>query len=95
MQPELRCIGDGNVTDLVDQHKSMTLMNRYILSRLATTVKKCHDGFEGLRLFESTDALRRFIVEDVCDVYVEFTKVALNRPDLEEYEKVFLDLSMI
>ncbi|KAI8878712.1 hypothetical protein K501DRAFT_195183, partial [Backusella circina FSU 941] len=88
MQNKLSYIGDEKIIDLVDQHKNMTLMNRYILSRLATTVKKCHDGFEGLRLFESTDALRRFIVEDVCDVYVEFTKVALNRSDLEEYEKI-------
>ncbi|KAL0076429.1 tRNA synthetases class I-domain-containing protein [Phycomyces blakesleeanus] len=58
----------------------LSLVNRYILSRMAETVRQCQTGFESYRLFDATDALRRFIVEDVCDVYVEFSKAALNRP---------------
>ena len=68
--------------------KSTSLVNRYILSRMANTIEACQKGFETSRLFESTDALRRFIVEDVCDVYVEFSKSALNRSDLDAQEKV-------
>ncbi|OBZ88679.1 Valine--tRNA ligase [Choanephora cucurbitarum] len=64
-----------------------SLANRFILSRMADTVSKCNDAFENSRLFEATDALRRFIVEDVCDVYVEFTKASLGKPDLSEAEK--------
>ncbi|KAL7325569.1 hypothetical protein PS15p_208028 [Mucor circinelloides] len=67
--------------------KSTSLVNRYILSRMANTIEACQKGFETSRLFESTDALRRFIVEDVCDVYVEFSKSALNRSDLDQQEK--------
>ena len=55
---------------------------------MANTIEACQKGFETSRLFESTDALRRFIVEDVCDVYVEFSKSALNRSDLDQQEKV-------
>lgn len=55
---------------------------------MANTIDICQKGFETSRLFESTDALRRFIVEDVCDVYVEFSKSALNRSDLDQREKV-------
>ncbi|KAI8638524.1 hypothetical protein BD408DRAFT_18496 [Parasitella parasitica] len=67
--------------------KSTSLVNRFILSRMANTIDICQKGFETSRLFESTDALRRFIVEDVCDVYVEFSKSALNRSDLDQREK--------
>src|ERR1700731_685143 len=53
---------------------TMPLVNRFILSRLATAVTASNNGFEKLRLHEATDATRRFIVEDLCDVYVEFRK---------------------
>jgi valyl-tRNA synthetase len=53
---------------------SIPLVNRYILSRLATAVMASQTGFEKFRLHEATDATRRFIVEDLCDVYVEFSK---------------------
>ncbi|KAG0181230.1 hypothetical protein DFQ29_008933 [Apophysomyces sp. BC1021] len=65
----------------------LSLANRYILSRMADTVTKCHNGFESYRLFEAADALRRFIVEDVCDVYVEFSKATLNKANLHADEK--------
>lgn len=67
---------------------NLSLANRYILSRMADTISKCQNGFESSRLFEATDALRRFIVEDVCDIYVEFSKSALSRSDLDDREKV-------
>jgi valyl-tRNA synthetase len=73
---------------LSTSNKGLSLANRYILSRMADTISKCHNGFESSRLFEATDALRRFVVEDVCDIYVEFSKSALSKPDLDESEKV-------
>ncbi|KAG2185627.1 hypothetical protein INT44_002420 [Umbelopsis vinacea] len=57
---------------------SMPLVNRYILSRLATAVMASQAGFEKFRLHEATDASRRFIIEDLCDVYVEFSKSMLK-----------------
>lgn len=68
--------------------QNLSLVNRFILSRMADTIAKCHDGFESYRLHEAADAARRFILEDVCDVYVEFSKAALNNPELPESEKV-------
>lgn len=59
----------------------VSLVDRYLLSRMAGAVRKCEAGFEAYRLHEAADAMRRFIVEDVCDVYVEFSKAALNNPD--------------
>ena len=68
----------------------LSLVNRFILSRMADTVAKCIDGFENYRLHEAADAVRRFIVEDVCDVYVEFSKATLNKQGLEPTEKVLI-----
>ncbi|KAJ2961047.1 hypothetical protein NQZ79_g3616 [Umbelopsis isabellina] len=62
---------------------SMPLVNRYILSRLATAVSAAHNGFERLRLHEATDSTRRFIVEDLCDVYVEFSKSLISKDNQE------------
>lgn len=73
---------------LSNSNKGLSLANRYILSRMADTISKCQNGFESYRLFEATDALRRFVVEDVCDIYVEFSKSALSKPDLDQNEKV-------
>ncbi|KAI7856089.1 tRNA synthetases class I-domain-containing protein [Circinella umbellata] len=72
--------------DLANNTK-LSLVNRFILSRMADTVAKCIDGFENYRLHEAADAVRRFIVEDVCDVYVEFSKATLNKQGLESTEK--------
>jgi valyl-tRNA synthetase len=58
---------------------SIPLVNRYILSRLATAVMNSQSGFEKFRLHEATDATRRFIVEDLCDVYVEFSKSMISK----------------
>lgn len=69
---------------LLLSNQKLSLANRYILSRMADTITKCHAGFESSRLFEATDALRRFVVEDVCDIYVEFSKSALSRSDPDE-----------
>ncbi|KAI9481191.1 MAG: tRNA synthetases class I-domain-containing protein [Benjaminiella poitrasii] len=81
---------DSHIDDLIPKinKERLSLVNRYILSRMADTITKCQAGFESSRLYEATDALRRFIVEDVCDVYVEFSKSALNnKSTLNETEK--------
>ncbi|KAJ8652934.1 valine-tRNA ligase [Lichtheimia ornata] len=65
----------------------LSLVNRFILSRMADTVDKVHTGFENYRLHDAADAVRRFIVEDVCDVYVEFSKATLNNPSVHAAEK--------
>lgn len=58
---------------------TMPLVNRFILSRLAAAVIASQNGFERFRLHEATDAARRFIVEDLCDVYVEFSKSMISK----------------
>lgn len=65
----------------------ISLVNRYVLSRLAAAVEQCQNGMSQYRLHEATDAVRRFVVEELCDVYVEFSKPVLQGRDKKE-EKV-------
>ncbi|KAM3580133.1 hypothetical protein VKS41_007370 [Umbelopsis sp. WA50703] len=66
-----------------EELSSMPLVNRYILSRLAAAVATAQNGFVRLRLHEATDATRKFIVEDLCDVYVEFSKSLISKDNQE------------
>lgn len=59
----------------------MTLVERFIMSRLADTVSRVNMGMEQLEPSVATDTLRKFIIQDLCDVYVEFIKPSLFSED--------------
>lgn len=61
------------------------LLNQFILSRFVDTVQKIESGFERFELHECTTALNKFIVGDLCDVFVEFSKPVFKQSqDSEE-----------
>ncbi|KAG0327396.1 hypothetical protein BGZ99_007726 [Dissophora globulifera] len=60
-----------------------TLAERFIMSRLADTVAKVNMGMEQLDPSFATDTLRKFIIQELCDVYVEFMKVPMFSADEE------------
>ncbi|KAF9963240.1 hypothetical protein BGZ65_004990 [Modicella reniformis] len=60
----------------------MTLAERFIMSRLAETVSKVNASMEQLEPSVATDTLRKFIIQDLCDVYIEFIKPTLFSEDL-------------
>ncbi|CAG8490057.1 4308_t:CDS:2, partial [Scutellospora calospora] len=62
---------------LLEFKNHLTMVDRYILSRLSDTVTKCQLGFEKFELFEVTKAVKDFIVEDLCKIYLEFIKPIL------------------
>ncbi|KAF9358476.1 hypothetical protein BGX34_008922 [Mortierella sp. NVP85] len=64
-----------------DSRSQMTLAERFIMSRLADTVSRVNAGMEQLEPSVATDMLRRFIIQDLCDVYVEFIKPSLFSED--------------
>ncbi|KAI7818882.1 tRNA synthetases class I-domain-containing protein [Gamsiella multidivaricata] len=61
--------------------QGMTLVERFIMSRLSDTVARVNSGMEQLEPSVATDTLRRFIIQDLCDVYVEFIKPTLFSAD--------------
>lgn len=59
----------------------LSRMDLYILSRMAHVVDRTNKAFREMRLHDSTTAIRRVIVEDLCDVYVEYSKPILYGRD--------------
>ncbi|KAJ1660626.1 hypothetical protein IWQ61_000453 [Dispira simplex] len=54
------------------------LLHRYILSRLACTVTLYHDAMSQYQLHVAADAVKKFIINDLCATYLEFTKLYLS-----------------
>nr|CCA27232.1 unnamed protein product [Albugo laibachii Nc14] len=56
----------------------MTLIDRWILSKLARSVEACNLGLSTNRFSVSVAAIQQFFVQDLCDVYIEFSKAVFN-----------------
>ncbi|KAF9187727.1 hypothetical protein BGZ51_001112 [Haplosporangium sp. Z 767] len=82
--------------DLINGAQSQfTLVERFIMSRLADTASKVNAGMEQLEPSVATEVLRKFIIQDLCDVYVEFIKPTLFSTDeslLKEKSRLFMVL---
>jgi valyl-tRNA synthetase len=63
------------------------LVNRWILSRLGTTVRASTVGIRGFRLDDASGALYQFFWTELCDWYLELTKpIFLVGTDAEKAE---------
>ncbi|KAI8050617.1 tRNA synthetases class I-domain-containing protein [Syncephalis plumigaleata] len=61
----------------------LSLLSRYLLSRLARTTMTIDTALHQLHLDDATNAIRRFILSDICDTFVEFIKPALYHEDTQ------------
>lgn len=70
-----------------DALAAMGVADRWILSRLAKTVVDMTKSMQTNQLATSIAAFQRFFVQDLCDVYIEFSKRVLygNRVNLVEF----------
>ena len=64
-----------SVEDIVTQG---TMVDRWLLSRLAAAVIDVEAGFKGLNLARATTAVYRFWRHELCDVYLEYCKTDLD-----------------
>jgi valyl-tRNA synthetase len=58
-----------------DAHR---LIDRWILSRVANTVKSVNENMDAFRLGNVTSLLRNHLIHDLCDVYIELSKKDMN-----------------
>ena len=58
----------------------LTLADRWIVQRLATTSREVRDALDGYRFNEAAAALYRFLWSDYCDWYLEMAKIGLADP---------------
>jgi len=56
----------------------MNKQDRYILHCLSVAVDECHKSFETYELHYGTQAIYNFFLYQLCDVYIEYSKFALN-----------------
>ncbi|XP_039976792.1 valine--tRNA ligase, mitochondrial [Xiphias gladius] len=61
----------------------LSSMDRWICSRLYSTVLQCEQAFETYELHTITSALYSFWVHSLCDVYMEYVKPVLVQQDEE------------
>uniref|UniRef100_K3WPL4 valine--tRNA ligase n=1 Tax=Globisporangium ultimum (strain ATCC 200006 / CBS 805.95 / DAOM BR144) TaxID=431595 RepID=K3WPL4_GLOUD len=75
------------VSELKELKDSMGLADRWIMSRLAQTVLSINRGIDSNHLATSVSSIQRFFVQELCDVYIEFSKPVLygNRIDVSEF----------
>ncbi|POM60207.1 Valyl-tRNA synthetase [Phytophthora palmivora] len=76
--------GDVGVADLSLLQNDMTLADRWIMSRLAAVVTEVNAGIAANQLATSVAAIQRFFVQELCDVYIEFSKPVLYGNRLDE-----------
>ncbi|WP_213171998.1 valine--tRNA ligase [Natronoglycomyces albus] len=61
--------------------EDLSLIDRWILSRLSHTVQTVDTYWEAYEFAKATDALYHFAWDDVCDWYLELTKPVINSGD--------------
>jgi valyl-tRNA synthetase len=74
--------------DLLPMDSSLfTLEDRWILSRLQTTIKDATRMLEEYHFAELAGFLYRFVWDDVCSQYLEIKKAVINRETLDAEKK--------
>jgi len=71
--------GPGGV--LVPEAAPLTLMDKWILSRMAAAVEASNAGFKDYMFPTSTTALYNFWLYELCDVYLEYLKPVFQKGD--------------
>lgn len=65
----------------LEETTALSSMDRWICSRLYSTVVQCEQAFETYELHTVTSALYSFWVHSLCDVYLEYVKPVLVQQD--------------
>ncbi|XP_018551025.1 valine--tRNA ligase, mitochondrial isoform X2 [Lates calcarifer] len=80
----LGVLGDNTAAvETLEETTPLSSMDRWICSRLYSTVLQCEQAFEAYELHTVTSALYSFWVHSLCDVYLEYVKPVLVQRDEE------------
>ncbi len=79
---------------LKSNFKSLSLSNRWILSRLQVVAAKVEEGFKNFELDQSAMGLYEFAWLEFCDWYIEFSKIPLRKAG-KEREEAIITLSYV
>ncbi|XP_056110451.1 valine--tRNA ligase, mitochondrial isoform X2 [Rhinichthys klamathensis goyatoka] len=74
----LATLHDASLPTSLAETYPLSSMDRWICSRLYSTVQQCEQGFESFELHTVTSALHSFWLHSLCDVYLESIKPVLK-----------------
>lgn len=77
----LGVLANETSVETLEEVVPLSSMDRWICSRLFSTVLQCEQSFEAYELHTVTSALQTFWVNSLCDVYMEYMKPLLARQD--------------
>ncbi|KAM9307073.1 valine--tRNA ligase, mitochondrial isoform 2-T2 [Pholidichthys leucotaenia] len=77
----LGVLGDNTTVESLEKISPVSSMDRWMCSRLYSTVLQCEQAFEAYELHAVTSALYFFWVHNLCDVYMEYVKPVLVKQD--------------
>ncbi len=80
---ERKALPNGPGGMLKPQPAPLTLMDKWILSRLAFAADQCHQGFTQYNFPIATTALYNFWLYELCDVYLEYLKPVFSSGSAE------------
>jgi len=83
LYPHLEAAGALKGTPLVINPNLFALEDRWILSRLNSTIVDATAMIEEFRFAELSQFLYRFVWDDVCSRYLEIKKAVINREELD------------
>lgn len=75
----LAALQDASSPASLAETHPVSSMDRWICSRLYSTVQQCEEAFESYELHAVTSALHSFWVHSLCDVYLESIKSVLKQ----------------
>ncbi len=82
--------------ELVCRKSELSLVDRWILSRLANVIKETQISLESFRFHEATHCLYHFFWHELCDWYLEFLKPRiLDSTGLENHQLSFRVLHFV
>ena len=73
-QAELKALPKGQKGMIELQAAPLSIMDKWILSRLALAADLCNEAFESYNFPKATTALYEFWLYELCDIYLEYLK---------------------
>lgn len=83
----LAALKDASSPASLAETHPVSSMDRWICSRLYSTVQQCEQAFENYELHAVTSALHSFWVHSLCDVYLESIKPVLKHESSDSEEQ--------
>ncbi|KAJ1964090.1 hypothetical protein IWQ62_003031 [Dispira parvispora] len=77
-QTKAQALSESIAESVSGDMATLDLLHRYILSRLASTVAVYQDAMDEYQLYMAADAVKKFIINDLCATYLEFIKLYLS-----------------